>query len=109
MEKLFIPLELLKEFSDSNYKKLNRNVDVDVLLNVYPDMFGVVSSTQVEHYTANGNPVETHYRYFIDGIFTDKDGHSPKLHKTSMTQDLTKEQHELILEIKQDILSEDFN
>lgn len=101
--RLFIPFELLKKFSDENFNNLNRSVDVDELLNIYPNIVGVLSSLQLEHQDTFGDTSEAHYRYVIDGILV-KDSDDTYL-ETFMLQDITKEQHETILLIKQEILT----
>lgn len=97
---LFIPTGVLKHISNENYNKLNRSIDVDVLLDTYPDMIGVLSPFHITHEHAFGEPVASHYRLFINEIML-AGGETANI---SLTQDITAEQMEQIQQLKQEIM-----
>jgi len=103
-ERLFIPIELLEKFSDENYKKLNRSVDVKILKKHYPDCFGVLCSNQFVHNDAFGVEVEPHYRYWIDGVMTKGGAEEDTYFRIELFQDFTAEQHQIILDFKKELL-----
>lgn len=97
---LFIPTGVLKHISNENYNKLNRSIDVDVLLDNHPDMIGVLSPFHITHDHAFGKPVETHYRLVINEVML-AGGETINL---TLTQDITAEQMEQIQNLKQEIM-----
>ena len=100
---LFIPIELLEEFSDDNFNKLNRSIDVKLLKQTYPDISGVISPFNITHNHAFGVETEQHYRLIIDCVMIEG---GDILH-TTLTQDITKEQMDILQELKRDILADD--
>ena len=101
-ETFFIPIKLLKEVSDQNHKLLNRSVDVDILKQHYPNCVGVITTSYMEHYHAFGEEVEQHYRLLItDLVMEGEDDIS-----IFLTQDITKDQFEL-LELVREVINED--
>jgi len=96
---LFIPIELLEEFSNQNYGKLNRSIDVELLKDKHPNISGVLSPYHLDHYQAFGEDVEEHYRLLIDSVLVDE-----TIVPMSLSQDITKEQMKVLLEVKQAIM-----
>lgn len=103
-DRLFIPIELLEKFSEDNYKKLNRSVDVKVLKKHYPDCFGVLCSNQFSHNHAFGEEVEPHFRYMIDGLMTKSGVEEDSYFMIELIQDFTAEQHQIIHDFKTELL-----
>jgi hypothetical protein len=62
-----ISFETLKKISDCNVERLNRNIDVDTLLNEFPN----ISSQNVElksimvHYHHMGKLTDPHFRCYV--------------------------------------------
>jgi hypothetical protein len=83
-----ISLSELKQISDTNYGKLNRSVDTDVLEKYHPELKSqkMVIEKLIEHYHSYGKPVDVHYRCGIK---------VPNVPQT-LFQDLTIEQWESI-------------
>jgi hypothetical protein len=83
-----ISLSELKQISDTNYGKLNRSVDTDVLEKYHPELKSqkMVIEKLIEHHHSYGKPVDVHYRCGIK---------VPNVPQT-LFQDLTIEQWESI-------------
>lgn len=62
-----ISFETLKRLSDCNVERLNRNIDVDTLLNEYPNIvnYNVELKSIMTHYHHMGQPTDPHFRCFV--------------------------------------------
>lgn len=62
-----ISFETLKCLSDSNVERLNRNIDVDTLLNEHPNIinYNVELKTIMTHNHHMLKPTDPHYRCFV--------------------------------------------
>lgn len=62
-----ISFETLKSLSDCNVERLNRNIDVDTLLNEYPNIknYNVELKSIMIHYHHKFKPTDPHYRCFV--------------------------------------------
>lgn len=83
-----ISLSELKQISETNYGKLNRSVDTDVIEKYHPELKSqkMVIEKLIEHKHSFGKPVDVHYRCGIK---------VPNVPQT-LFQDLTIEQWESI-------------
>ena len=99
-ETYFIPVKLLKEWSDANYEKLNRSVDVDMITQHYPKCVGVMSYGYIDHEHAFGKEVEPHYRLMINTLVMEGEDDITLF----LTQDITASQKDLLDDIKEELM-----
>lgn len=62
-----ISFETLKRLSDCNVERLNRNIDVDTLMNEFPDITtqNVELESVMIHYHHMGELTDPHYRCYV--------------------------------------------
>jgi hypothetical protein len=62
-----ISFETLKKLSDCNVERLNRNIDVDTLVNDFPNIISqnVELESIMEHYHHMGKLTDPHFRCYV--------------------------------------------